>query len=145
MGLLWLPSPCPGPWLRHLCYSTQLAPNIPREAVRELQSPCSQATLAGWVPLALGRWIPGLVEFWGGCKSGLAGMAASSPSAGWEGSLERKPGPQVAEKDIRSRGNSRESKQTGLCVAADWRLRREARPVVVGRGGGRWPGHDSAC
>lgn len=47
--------------------------------------------------------------------------------------MERKPGRQVAEKDIGSRGSSRESKQTGLCVAADWRLRREARPVVVGR------------
>lgn len=79
-----------------------------------------------------------MIEGWGGGESGLAGMAAASfPSAGWEGSLERKPGRQVAEKDIGSRGNSRESKQTGLCVAADWRLRREARPVVVGRGRGR--------
>ena len=44
----------------------------------------------------------------------------------WEGFLERKPGRQVAERDIGSRGSSRESKQTGLCVVADWRLRREA-------------------
>lgn len=42
----------------------------------------------------------------GGCESGFTGMAASSfRSAGWEGNLERKPGPQVAEKD-RSRGTA---------------------------------------
>lgn len=63
-------------------------------------------------------------------------MAAPSFPSTWEGSLERKPGRQVAEKDIRSRGSSRESKQTGLCVAADWRLGRESRPVVVGKGRG---------
>ena len=53
-------------------------------------------------------------------------VGPSFPSAGWEGSMERKPGRQVAEKDIGSRGSSRESKQTGLCVVVDWRLRREA-------------------
>lgn len=84
------------------------------------------------------------MEGWGDCESGLAGMAAPSfSSAGWEGSLERKPGRQVVEKDIRSRGSRRESKQTGLCVAADWRLRREAGPVIVRRGRGGRPGHCS--
>lgn len=70
---------------------------------------------------------------WSGWESGFTGMAASSfPSAGWEGDLERKPGPQVAEKAIQ--GNRRESKQTGLCVAAD-QLGRPARPAVEGRVG----------
>lgn len=60
-------------------------------------------------------------------------MAAPSfPSVGWEGSLERKPGRQVAQKDIGSRGSSRESKQTGLCVAADWQSQKGSQACGSG-------------
>lgn len=38
------------------------------------------------------------------------------------------------EKTQDPRGSCSESKQTGLCVASDWRLRREARLVVGERG-----------
>lgn len=51
---------------------------------------------------------------WGGCESGFTGMAASSClSAGCEGSLERKPGPQVAEKG-RSRGTAEKANKQGF-------------------------------
>lgn len=73
-----------------------------------LQSHC-QAGLTGQAPFAVGVRLS-LLEW----------LLPSFLSVGWAGSFEGKPaGRQVAEKDTGSRGSSRESKQTGLCVATD--------------------------
>lgn len=63
-GPLWLPSPCPSPWLKHLSGSTQLAPYILRESGGTAE-PFWSCHL-GWASLALGRWIRGMIEGWGG-------------------------------------------------------------------------------
>lgn len=125
-GPLQFPSPCP----RHLSCSTQLAPYIlrcclgapkPLSMVRSprLGAPCTGEVDSRSDGVAMRRgllqWPPLLPFSWLGRQLGEEARR------------------QVAEKDIGSRGSSRESKQTGLCVAADWRLRREARPVVGGR------------
>ena len=109
-GLLWLPSLVPAPGCRHLSCFAQEAPKIQRGS----EGAAKPSDRSSWVPPAPRRWILGRMTG----PSFLSGV--------WEGVLERKPGRQVAEKDIGSRGSSRESKQTGLCEVADWRLRREA-------------------
>ena len=113
------PLPRPSFWL-------QASPALPRrhpKILRGSEGATKPSDCSGWVPPEPRRWILGRMTG----PSFLSGV--------WEGFLERKPGRQVAEKDIGSRGSSRESKQTGLCVVADWRLRREA---------GGWEGKEGA-
>lgn len=86
-----------------------------------LQSHCRPAGLTGQAPFAVGVRLS-LLEW----------LLPSFLSVGWAGSFEGKPaGGQVAEKDAGSRGSSRESKQTGLCVATDLSPK-GSRPVAGG-------------
>lgn len=148
VGLLWLPSLCSGPWRRHLCCSTQVTPYIPKEAVRVLHGHCSQATLAEWVPIALGRWDlrnRGTLGRGGGVLCVRVYWNGYLLPFSWLGrQLGEEARPAGSRERHQIQGELQRKQTNRALCGCRWRLRREARPVWGG-GGRRWPDHDFVC